>query len=299
MDAECTPMQRPAARQLPFLSLMTLRLRYTRNVFVFHTHPKRCVLLCWPPLLVCDVHLREKSSLIILIGSRRRLRLSMIHSAQVFTPRPSKDPRENLRILKSPVKNTFRSPTKLHAPLRSLVASTLQDEKEEEANEIVLVDGNHPRVVEEDKDLVILEDVEAPMPLPVIHALPPKTPQRRRSQSLHRAVLIRSAQRRVFEHDRQWQQEDEGEEEMEFLGTVAGEDTNNEEDICIDQHDRDEQEYCSTSDKEADSNEDEIKREGNQGQQKSLWRKSFERLWLFRNPSLKDAQVLYNLAQAP
>ncbi|TFK65533.1 hypothetical protein BDN72DRAFT_773245, partial [Pluteus cervinus] len=34
----------------------------------------------------------------------RALRLSMIHSAQVFSPRPSQDPRENLRILQSPLK---------------------------------------------------------------------------------------------------------------------------------------------------------------------------------------------------
>ncbi|KZS99806.1 uncharacterized protein LAESUDRAFT_667531, partial [Laetiporus sulphureus 93-53] len=38
-------------------------------------------------------------------GRRRRaLRMSMIHSAHVFTPRPSADPRANLRVLQSPLK---------------------------------------------------------------------------------------------------------------------------------------------------------------------------------------------------
>lgn len=236
-------------------------------------------------------------------GHSRRLRLSMIHSAQVFTPRPSKDPRENLRILKSPVKNTFRSPTKHRTRFMLPATSGLQDakeeeEEEEEANEIVLVDGNHPRVVEEDKDLVILEDVEAPMPLPVIRALPPKTPQRRRSQSLHRAVLIRSAQRRILKHDRLQQEEDQS-EEMTSLDAVANDNSNNEEDIFNDQHDRDEQENCSSSDDETDSDEDEIKQEDKQGQPKSLWRKSFEKLWPFRNLSSTGAQVLYSLTQAP
>jgi len=173
-----------------------------------------------------------------------------------------------------------------------------EEEEEEEANEIVLVDGNHPRVVEEDKDLVILEDVEAPMPLPVIRALPPKTPQRRRSQSLHRAVLIRSAQRRILKHDRLQQEEDQS-EEMTSLDAVANDNSNNEEDIFNDQHDRDEQENCSSSDDETDSDEDEIKQEDKQGQPKSLWRKSFEKLWPFRNLSSTGAQVLYSLTQAP
>lgn len=299
--AECIPIQHLLARQPRFLSQMTLRSRYTGKDSVFHIHPKRCVLLCWPLLLVCDVHFCKKLSLMISAGRSRRLRLSMIHSAQVFTPRPSKDPQENLRILKSPVKNTFRSPAKPHTRFRLPATSNLQDageEEEEEANEIVLVDGNHPRVVEEDKDLVILEDIEVPMPPPVIHALPPKTPQRRRSQSLHRAVLIRSAQRRILEHDRLQQQENQT-EEMESLDTVVNDDTNNEEDIFNDQDDRDEQENSSASDEETDSDEDEIKREDNQGQLKSLWRKSFEKLWPFKSLSSTDAQVLYSLAQAP
>ncbi|OJA17456.1 hypothetical protein AZE42_11660 [Rhizopogon vesiculosus] len=42
-------------------------------------------------------------------GGRRKLRMSMIHNAQVFTPRgkPSSDPLANLRILQSPI-NSYR-----------------------------------------------------------------------------------------------------------------------------------------------------------------------------------------------
>ena len=52
---------------------------------------------------------RDKKLLIYSSGSRNHaLRLSMMHSAQVFSPHPSKDPRENLRILQSPLKNSFK-----------------------------------------------------------------------------------------------------------------------------------------------------------------------------------------------
>lgn len=110
--------------------------------------------------------------------TNRKLRLSMIQSAQVFSPRPSNDPRENLRILQSPLKNQFRSPSKpsalSRAPFTPLKQSSPtpqrgqpshaedddnDNDKDEEEDEIVLVDGNHPRVVQEDRDLVILEDV--------------------------------------------------------------------------------------------------------------------------------------------
>ncbi|KAJ7620593.1 hypothetical protein DFH06DRAFT_908187, partial [Mycena polygramma] len=48
--------------------------------------------------------------------ANRALRLSMIASAQVFSPRPSSDPRQNLRVLQSPLRlasaNSSRSPSK-------------------------------------------------------------------------------------------------------------------------------------------------------------------------------------------
>ncbi|KAJ7207466.1 hypothetical protein GGX14DRAFT_366201, partial [Mycena pura] len=137
--------------------------------------------------------------------ANRALRLSMIASAQVFSPRPSNNPRENLRVLQSPLRAPFpRAPSpqpRSPSPVKSRgapAAAPADDDDEHET--ITLVQGAHPRVVEEAKDLVILEDVEvAPAPpdrgrqeavLPL-----PKTPRR---LSLHRAVLIRSAQRAVL-----------------------------------------------------------------------------------------------------
>lgn len=155
----------------------------------------------------------------------------MIHSAQVFSPRPSNDPRENLRILQSPVKNPSLSPIRKlnQSPLKTAI---IPDDEEE----IVLVHTNSPRVIEEEKDLVILEDVpiqllspsktlsgtERTQQFPVIRLQPqaPCTPPRRRSlggTALHRAVLIRSAQRALMKTEK----EREEEEEMEVLGAVV------------------------------------------------------------------------------
>ena len=135
----------------------------------------------------------------------------MIHSAQVFSPQPSKDPRENLRILQSPLKNSFKSPVK----------ASLQEE-----DDIILVQGSHPRVVQDERDLVILEDVALAASPPSPSTLPanldlPRTPPRRRSlggNTLHRAVLIRSAQRAVLKAEKEREEE---EEEMEVLGAVV------------------------------------------------------------------------------
>ncbi|KAJ7030444.1 hypothetical protein C8F04DRAFT_1113686 [Mycena alexandri] len=174
--------------------------------------------------------------------ANRALRLSLIPSAQVFDPRPSPDPRQNLRVLQSPLRIAGSSPKKNGSPapgtpspsprgVQAGVQTQQDDEEEADAEDgqtITLVQGSHPRVVEEAKDLVILEDVELsaqeraaaannqsptatmagagrgrsnstsagsvapPSPPP---PAPPRTPRR---QSLHRAVLIRSAQRAVW-----------------------------------------------------------------------------------------------------
>ncbi len=73
----------------------------------------------------------------------------MISSAQVFSPRPSLNPRENLRILQS--------------PLKPFVGAGSGDDEV-----VKLVDGNHPKVLEEEQDLVILENVENASPAKVI-----------------------------------------------------------------------------------------------------------------------------------
>lgn len=158
-------------------------------------------------------------------GKRRKsVRMSMILSANVFSPRPSANPRENLRVLQSPLKPFAHQP------------------------EVVkLVDGNHPRVVEEEQDLIILEDVqpsppqESPTRSQTMPSLPQqqvfKTPRRRSAPSLHRAVLIRSAQRTAYlqemvAHQRRqgngfeevMLEEDEDEqEEVEVEEAVSGE----------------------------------------------------------------------------
>ena len=201
----------------------------------------------------------------------------MIQSAQVFTPRPSKDPRENLRVLQSPLKNTFRSPSKPS----SLSRTPLNEPEEEE--EIVLVDGNHPLVVEEERDLVILEDVEVQPPAPPQYQAPPQTPQRKRSLSrntLHRAVLIRSAQRAVLRAEKEREEE---EEEMEVLGAVAAnvEESDEEADQGV------EEEY--TDEDEDEDGEQESEQQTTE--QKSLWRKSLERIWPFGSSSGAEEEV--------
>ncbi|GBE83520.1 hypothetical protein SCP_0505730 [Sparassis crispa] len=143
--------------------------------------------------------------------SRHALRMSMIASANVFSPRPSADPRENLRVLQSPLKPTREDP------------------------EIVLVESNTPRVVEADKDLVILDEVTLPpppIPAPVftMPSLPmTPAPVNRPRNSLHRAVLIRSAQRAEM-HREMWKEEErELDEVEEFITPVKGQDEEDEE----------------------------------------------------------------------
>lgn len=250
--------------------------------------------------------------------SHRALRLSMIHSAQVFSPRPSKDPRENLRILQSPLKNTFkpstpsqlsRSPSKY--PSRNAYDDDSDEEMAEEEDDIILVDGNHPRVVEEDRDLVILEDVE----LPPSHSpdkqqsqhqqvpLPPKTPSRRVPRaSLHRAVLIRSAQRAVLHAEKEREREEE--EEREVLGVVADVAESDEEEDVYDDDD-DERDDGDVDDDGEDDDDEEEEEEESKEEKKLTWRKSLERMWPFRGSSavpdevcvpyiiLEDVQTLY------
>ncbi|KAI0696537.1 hypothetical protein BC835DRAFT_1405935 [Cytidiella melzeri] len=143
---------------------------------------------------------------------RRTLRMSMIQSAQVFTPRPSQDPRENLRILKTPIKTPF--------------SKTDRRQSEEENEDIVLVETNHPKVLEEDRDLVILEQVTVEFPIPEsAQAQVQQTPQRRRVQpraSLHRAVLIRSAQRTALKIEMEREEEQEAEEVEETIQALDG-----------------------------------------------------------------------------
>lgn len=166
-----------------------------------------------------------------------------------------------------------------------------EDEEEEENEDIVLVDGPHPRVVQEEKDLIILEEVDAPVPQATVQMQPPKTPQRRRSQSLHRAVLIRSTQRAIIEHERQQQQEEEErEEELEVADTITNADASTDESsVGTPQSFHD----SPSSDEETDSDGGQVQEDTNQDQRKSLWRKSIEKIWPFKNSTTEDSEVTF------
>jgi len=247
--------------------------------------------------------------------TRRALRMSMIQSAQVFTPRPSKDPRENLRILQSPLK-PFRTPAK------PSVYPQRVDEREDE--EVILVDGNHPHVVEEDKDLIILEDVEVPsLPSPDLTptqgtfnrglpgSVPPRTPPRifparipappmvaapnpppqtpRRGPAgprvtLHRAVLIRSAQRAVMKAEIEREEEAEEEEVLEVVADAVGEsESDSGQSQSEDDGEGGENDAEGSEDGEGSEEGGGERREG-----KSTWRKSLERIWPFGSSAQDD-----------
>ncbi|KAI0826106.1 hypothetical protein BC629DRAFT_1434608 [Irpex lacteus] len=269
---------------------------------------------------------------------RRTLRMSMIQSAQVFTPRPSQDPRENLRILKTPIKTPFSSHSQAKTPQfggrgrRRRESSPLKrgtylppqpeedsdSEDEEPEADIVLVQTNHPKVVEEDRDLVILEHVDVSIPnpepapakpvvqFPIPQTAQPsvvQTPQRRRRvggrASLHRAVLIRSAQRAVGglrgEMEEEEEEEDGEEEEVEETIQALEEVEEGDDEEGYD----DEVEAEEGEENVEDEEQEEAEREEEQEQEKqeeeqtqrstplSGWRKSlgFVTGWALRSPA--------------
>ncbi|KZV96009.1 hypothetical protein EXIGLDRAFT_643682 [Exidia glandulosa HHB12029] len=135
--------------------------------------------------------------------TRRSLRFSMIQSSHVF----------------SPLKNVYTATPEMQATaLRSPVKPFARDLRDEE--EVVLVDGDieDAVVIEEGQDLIVLEEVDTP-PEPVQEFPTSPTPagrrgstaldnlrtpqpsaRRRSNFNLHKAVLMRSAQR-VLEHN--------------------------------------------------------------------------------------------------
>ncbi|PFH53185.1 hypothetical protein AMATHDRAFT_55678 [Amanita thiersii Skay4041] len=244
----------------------------------------------------------------------------MINSAQVFSPQPSHNPQDNLRVLKSPLKPAFlRSPLKSsHVgyadPRRSMSPAKLRqsgsqaldlDEEDSDEDEIILVEGDHPRVVEEEKDLVILEDIEIPLEPQLFSSAfqhsqqvplcspseSPQTPRRRSTSrnSLHRAVLIRSAQRAVLRAEKDRQEEME---EMEVLGTVYGDEIVPE---YIDQEleansDEEEELDDGTGTEHATQDSEE---QGTRGRSphRSMLREGLERIWPFRRFSSVTEQT--------
>jgi hypothetical protein len=218
--------------------------------------------------------------------TRQTLRMSMIQSAEVFTPRPSDDPRVNLKILQSPLK---MSPVK-KGPLWR---------KEEEEEEIRLVHGNHPRVVEEEKDLVILEDVPVPVPshTPVRGPSPadrpftppsaryarPATQRPRGDASLHRAVLIRSAQRAILQMEIEKEEVQEEEEVGKFVGEVS--DSTTEDEVSAGEISAEEDEREEEEEEKEEGAVPEPEDEKTPAA-KSRWRKSLEAVtsvWPFKS----------------
>ena len=233
---------------------------------------------------------------------RRTLRMSMIQSAQVFTPRPSHNPRENLRVLKTPIKSPFKgtpSPAKRResSPMKrgAYIPEDIQEEDEEE-EDIVLVESNHPRVVEEDRDLIILEHVvvrepepepepepeepqwqhkQYPMsPSPQMVQTPPRPRPNPRS-SLHRAVLLRSAHRSAMRREMEMEDEAEAEEVEEIFEKVE-----QMQDLQA-ADDEDEEDY------ERQQQEEEAERDQQTPRAVSGWRKSLDavRGWAFGGSS--------------
>ena len=101
--------------------------------------------------------------------SRKSLRMSMVNSAQVWTPNPRAQPEENLAKLRSPVK-AF-----------------------EDQQPITMLEGEPVYIQDDGEDLVVVEKIDAlPEPSP---PKPLTSPRKPRTPTLHRAVLQRNAQR--------------------------------------------------------------------------------------------------------
>ena len=203
----------------------------------------------------------------------------MIQSAQVFTPRPDPDPRVNLRVLQTPIRLNCSPLKYAHSSFKE---EQQDDQEQDEENggtpPIRLVEGNRPQVVEEEQDLVILEEVDAPEPpvpsqgtqSPVRgsqaagapHATPGfplapshqpqqfQTPRRRGARpSLHRSVLIRSAQRAAMRFEIEKEQEQEEREVEEHVTPIeermeVDEEDEGDQDAVIEEFD--EEDYEST-----------------------------------------------------
>lgn len=223
----------------------------------------------------------------------------MIQSALVFSPRPSKDPLENLRVLQSPLRPGFESPVprtrRISSPLKhkGFIAQSEDDDEEddEEEEEIILVEGNHPKVVQEEKDLIILEDVEPQQQKP--NTTTPDSPPAPQLQSqrvlqtprgkpgrpsLHRAVLIRSAQRAVLHAE--MAREEEEEDAMEVEGIMEADEDEEETDPERGADDFEEESDGELSD-EGEEEEEEEESAQMQTPKPKTWRKSLTDLWPF------------------
>lgn len=198
------PSTAPGAAPItvPLPNNSSIEIHKKRFVFTYPPKDLRPALIATPARDAVDSPEKHRR--------RRALRMSMIHTAQVFSPRPSSDARENLRILKTPIKmraaNPFRGSDedeededeadleagvpgsarrrRASSPLKRGMFATVEEEEEEADDaeggeeEVVLVEGSRPRVFQEERDLVILEHVQVPEPAPASPSRPhAHTPQ--------------------------------------------------------------------------------------------------------------------------
>lgn len=272
---------------IPVPNNSTLEIRGKRFVFTYPPKEMRAALYSSPsPTKNASGSSVDTDAEMTPRTRKKMLRMSLIRSAKVFTPRGKHaDPVENLRILQTPLKRRGSSPLKQqYQTLQrahngqdsdSSSDSDAADENDGDGNEaeeeIVLVDGDHPHVLEEDKDLVILESVEVEVPEPPLSprpqqsAAPPATPHRLGAfgrpvnvqtsnpnmyqtphrkparPSLHRAVLIRSAQRAVLRQEIEQEEEELEEKEVEEVIVDDLEDVQEIEEEDEEEEDRDEE----------------------------------------------------------
>ncbi|KAF8586926.1 hypothetical protein K439DRAFT_1631219 [Ramaria rubella] len=187
--------------------------------------------------------------------SRRSLRMSMIQSAQVLTPQPSPSGLS---------KAVRRGSIKDNADWEQIRSPIRMPDDNNGTQEMMLLEGqgDDAVVVEEGKDLIILEQVEnhshdqkilsspskqtsrpvrsvafsIPKATPSVRPAlvpqsthsasgSPRTPMNRRRSalSLHRAVVLRSAQRAQLERERERERSEEQQEEDEVEAVVSPE----------------------------------------------------------------------------
>lgn len=231
-------------------------------------------------------HARAAAAAALSTPAPLRRRLSLITASKVFSPAPSSRPMENLRVLQSPLR-PYAGMVRQSSPLRGRGGPPSPADEDVEDEEVVLVDGDHPSVVQEDKDLVIMEEVQGPAPTSTQpqHLAPQavrdtmRTPPRRRPAgrpSLHRAVLIRSAQRVAIDRA----------EEMEVEESMfVGEDPSDESDGLVDLDEDEEYEYEDEENEVMEEGYERL-REGDEHQPMLTgWRQSLGSVWPFGRKS--------------
>ncbi|KAL4072335.1 hypothetical protein J3A83DRAFT_4093088 [Scleroderma citrinum] len=94
-------------------------------------HTKRFIFTYPPKEMRAALDMSPQKDIPMTPGARRKmLRMSMIQSAEVFTPRPSKDPMENLRILQSRL--SLHRAVLIRSAQRAVLKHDIEREEEEQ-----------------------------------------------------------------------------------------------------------------------------------------------------------------------